>query len=124
MINNFLANLPILLGTGEIGGGADAAGSPMQFPITLVMIGGIILVFYFLIIRPQNKKQKKVQQMLQALKKGDKAVTIGGIHGTITAVKEQTVTLKIDTNTKLEFSRSSISQILEKKDSPDEKVKQ
>jgi preprotein translocase subunit YajC len=71
----------------------------------------IIGIFYFLIIRPQNKKQKETQKMLSELKKGDKIVTIGGIHGTIQSVKEKTVIVKVDENTKLEFSRNAVSGV-------------
>ena len=79
---------------------------------TFLMFGAIIAIFYFLIIRPQNKKQKETQKMLAALKKGDKVVTIGGIHGTIQLVKEQTIIVKVDEDTKLEFSRSAISNVV------------
>jgi preprotein translocase subunit YajC len=71
----------------------------------------IIAIFYFLIIRPQNKKQKETQRMLGALKKGDRVVTIGGIHGVIQTVKEHSIILKVDDNVKLEFNRSAISSV-------------
>ena len=71
----------------------------------------IIAVFYFLIIRPQNKKQKETQKMLAALKKGDRVVTIGGVHGTIQSVREKTVVVKVDDTAKIEFSRSAIASI-------------
>jgi preprotein translocase subunit YajC len=77
----------------------------------LLPVAAIIAIFYFLIIRPQNKKQKETQRMLAALKKGDRIVTIGGIHGVIQNVKESSVIVKVDENTKLEFSRSAISGI-------------
>ena len=60
----------------------------------------------------QNKKQKETQKMIDALKKGDKIVTIGGIHGTISSTKEQTVIVKVDENTKIEFSRSAIASVI------------
>ncbi|MDR0473863.1 MAG: preprotein translocase subunit YajC [Treponema sp.] len=71
----------------------------------------IVGIFYFLILRPQNKKQKETQKMLAALKKGDKVITIGGIHGTIQTVRESTVIIKVDDNTKLEFLRSAIGSV-------------
>jgi len=71
----------------------------------------IIAIFYFFLIRPQNKKQKETEKMLSALKKGDKVVTIGGIHGVISSVKEKTVIVKIDDNCKVEFNRSAISGV-------------
>ena len=101
--------LPLLMGaqSGAEGAQSGGLGSIMSF---LPFIA-IIAIFYFLIIRPQNKKQKETQKMLSALKKGDKVVTIGGIHGTITSVRETTVVVKVDDNTKLEFSRSAVSSI-------------
>ncbi|MDR3138986.1 MAG: preprotein translocase subunit YajC [Treponema sp.] len=97
-----------LLGAPAGGGGDASAGSLVSTLIPFILIIGI---FYFLIIRPQNKKQKETQNMLKALKKGDKIVTIGGIHGTIQSVKESSVIVRVDDNTKLEFSRSAISGV-------------
>jgi preprotein translocase subunit YajC len=82
-----------------------------NFITTLIPFALIIVIFYFFIIRPQNKKQKETKRMLEALKKGDKVVTIGGIHGTIDKVKESTVVIRVDDNAKLEFSRSAISSV-------------
>lgn len=87
--------------------GATGGAAFLQF----VPFIAIIAIFYFLIIRPQNKKQKETQRMLGALKKGDRVVTIGGIHGVIQTVREQSVILKVDDNVKLEFSRSAISNV-------------
>jgi len=74
----------------------------------------IILVFYFLLIRPQAKRQKQQQAMLAAVKKGDKIITSGGIHGTIVGVKENTniLILKIADNMKIEIERSSAGRVL------------
>ncbi len=71
----------------------------------------IIVIFYLFLIRPQNKKQKETQKMLDALKKGDKVITIGGIHGTVSSVKENTVIVKVDDDCKLEFNRTAISSV-------------
>ena len=76
---------------------------------TIVPFLLIILIFYFFMIRPQNKKQKETQKMLDALKKGDKIVTIGGIHGVVSSVKDKTVIVKVDDNCKVEFTRSAIA---------------
>lgn len=83
-----------------------------QLLTTFVPFGLVILIFYFLIIRPQNKKQKETEKMLGALKKGDRVVTIGGVHGVIQAVKETTVVVKVDDAAKIEFSRSAISTVV------------
>ena len=82
---------------------------------TFITFGLVILIFYFLIIRPQNTKQKKAKEMLKSLKKGDKVVTIGGIHGTVVAVKEQTTVVKVDDNTKLELTKSAVASVVAEK---------
>jgi preprotein translocase subunit YajC len=89
---------------------AEGGGS-QNFLVTLLPFAAIIAIFYFLIIRPQNKKQKETQKMLSALKKGDRIVTIGGIHGTIQSVKEGSVIVRVDDNVKVEFSRSAIASV-------------
>jgi len=73
-------------------------------------------VFYFLLIRPQQKKQKTRNSMLSALKKGDKIVTIGGLHGTILEITEDVVVLLVNDATKLTFDRSAISTITKTSD--------
>ena len=85
---------------------------------TFITFGLIILIFYFLIIRPQKKRDKEAQAMIEALKKGDKVVTIGGIHGTIITVKEHTVVIKVDDNARIEFSKSAVSSVLNKEKAP------
>ena len=78
---------------------------------TIVTFGLVFVIFYFLIIRPQNKKQKQMQQMIAGVKKGDKIVTIGGIHGVVTSVKDSTVLVKVDDGTRIEFSKSAIASV-------------
>ncbi|MCL2264737.1 MAG: preprotein translocase subunit YajC [Treponema sp.] len=89
---------------------------------TIISFAGIILIFYFLMIRPQSKKRKETEKMLAALKKGDKIVTIGGLYGTIQSVKETTVILKVDDNVKLEFLRSAISSVNVPSTAKEEKI--
>lgn len=72
----------------------------------------IIAIFYFFIIRPQNKKQKETEKMINALKKGDKVVTIGGIHGVVSSTKEKTVVVKVDKETFIEFNRSAVAAVV------------
>jgi preprotein translocase subunit YajC len=110
---NFFANLPLLMGQGT-GTGAQGGSSSM-----LTMLGTfalIIVIFYFLIIRPQRKKQKDTQNMLSNIRKGDRVATIGGIRGTVHAVKESTVVLKVDDNAKIEFNKNAISAVLERRE--------
>ena len=87
----------------------STTGSFVSLIVTVVLMIGI---FYFFLIRPQNKKQKEMEKMLAALKKGDKVVTIGGIHGVVSSTKEKTIILKVDDNTKLEFNRSAIASVV------------
>ena len=89
--------------------GTSQSGSFGSLIVTVVLMIGI---FYFFLIRPQNKKQKEMEKMLAALKKGDKVVTIGGIHGVVSSTKEKTIVLKVDDNTKLEFNRSAIASVV------------
>ena len=71
---------------------AAQQGSQWSFWIMMILI---FVVFYFMLIRPQRKKDKKVKEMLNSLKAGDRVCTIGGIYGTITGIKDDTVTLSV-----------------------------
>jgi preprotein translocase subunit YajC len=106
---NFLFTLPVLQ--------TAAAGGGNQMVTMIITFGLIIVIFYFLIIRPQRKKQKDTQAMLSTLRKGDRVATVGGIRGVVTHVKENTVTVKVDDNTKIEFNKSAVSSVLERKES-------
>jgi preprotein translocase subunit YajC len=109
--------LPLMLGAPESAStGGAAGGGSTQLITMLVTFGLIIVVFYFLVIRPQNKKKKDAQKMLESVKKGDRVVTIGGMHGYVDSVKEDAVVLKVDDNVKVKFSKSAISQVLERKE--------
>ncbi|GEM00570.1 preprotein translocase subunit YajC [Halolactibacillus halophilus] len=68
----------------------------------------MVVVFYFFLIRPQQKRQKQVSQMQQNLAKGDQIITIGGLHGMVDAIDEDTVVIKVNENSRLRFDRSSI----------------
>ena len=72
------------------------------------MIVLLLVIFWLFFIRPQNKRAKEQQQFRENLKKGDKIVTIGGIHGKVEEVRENTVLVSIDHNTKIEFEKSAI----------------
>lgn len=69
-------------------------------------------VFYFLLIRPQQKKQKARNALLNQLKKGDKIATVGGLHGTIVELTDDTVVLRVNDTMKLTFERSAINTVL------------
>ena len=75
----------------------------------------IFAIFYFLLIRPQQKRQRELQKMISQLKKGDRVITTGGIYGTIASIKEKSILLKVDENTKIEVAKSAIAGVVEKK---------
>ncbi|NGQ94266.1 preprotein translocase subunit YajC [Brevibacillus sp. SYP-B805] len=78
-----------------------------QFVPIIIMI----VIFYFLLIRPQQKRAKQRNAMLSALKKGDKVVTIGGMHGTIQDLTDDTVTLRVAHNVNVTFDRGAINSV-------------
>jgi preprotein translocase subunit YajC len=92
--------------------GPEQAAAPgwVQFIPFLIIFG----IFYFLILKPQQDKQKQHKETLKSLKKNDQVVTIGGIHGTIVNVKEKTVTVRIDDNVKIDLDKESISLVKRK----------
>jgi preprotein translocase subunit YajC len=79
---------------------------------TIILFGLIFVIFYFMIIRPQQKRQKERQKMLDALKKGDKVVTAGGIHGSVIGLEEKTALVQIADNVKVKVDRGSISAVV------------
>ena len=100
------------------GAGGQASGTDMlvQFVPLILMFG----IFWFLLIRPQQKRAKERQKLLDAIKSGDRIVFGGGILGTVTNVKEKTILVKIADNVKIEVSRGAVSQVLEKGDTPED----
>ena len=82
-----------------------------------VMIGGMILIFYFMLIRPQSQQQKKHKSMLEALQKGDKILTRGGIYGTIEKVSDHSLRVKVAEGVILRMSKTAVAS----KTSADEK---
>ena len=92
-------------------------GAPQGNPlISLMPIILIFVIFYFLLIRPQKKQQEEHKKMVSSLKKNDEVVTSGGMHGTIVNVKDNTVTLRVDDNVRIEVQRSAISTIKKKRE--------
>ena len=87
------------------GGLGAALGSP------LVMMVVVMGIFYVMLILPQQRQRKKLQQMLGALKAGDKVITNGGIYGTINGLDGETVILKIADQVKIRVARSAITQV-------------
>ncbi len=81
--------------------------NPFVNMIPLVMV---FVVMYFLLIRPQQKQQQQLAKMQKALKKNDEVVTYGGIHGVVVNIKEETVTLRVDDNVRLEMDKTAIAR--------------
>ena len=95
---------------------AQAAGASPQGDLLTTMLPmiAIFVVFYFLLIRPQQKKAKEARAMLSALEKGNEVVTAGGIVGRITRLSDQYVTVEIAPNTEITLQRQAIAQLLPK----------
>ena len=90
---------------------APAAGQPSPWP-SLIMMGAIVLVFWFFMIRPQLQRQKKERQFRESLKKGDRVVTIGGVFGRILSLEDDgTVLIEVDSNVKLRYERAAIREL-------------
>jgi len=88
--------------------GGEGGGSMVS---TLIMFGAIFAIFYFMIIRPQQKKAKERETLLSALKKGDKVVTNGGMHGTIAGLDDKTCLVDFGNNIKIKFDRSAVASV-------------
>jgi len=78
----------------------------------IILFGSIILIFYFMIIRPQQKRAKERQKLIDSMKKGDKVITSGGMYGTIAGMDEKTVLVQIADNVKVKLDRSAIATIV------------
>jgi preprotein translocase subunit YajC len=89
---------------------AEAGGGNIW--MTLMPFVLMFAIFYFLLIRPQQKKNKERAAMLNSLKKGDKVTTIGGLHGTIDSITDDKVVLRVNDVTKLTFERSAIGNVV------------
>lgn len=93
--------------TMQEGGAPPSPASGLTSMLPLIV--GTIAIMYFVMFRPQQKREQERRQMLAALAKGDKVVTAGGVCGTIVGMSEDRVVLKVDDNTKIEFLKSSIA---------------
>ena len=89
-------------------GGAEGGGGFQP----LILMGAMFAIFYFLLIRPQQKKSKEHRQMLSNLRKGDRIVTAGGMYGTVEGITPNTLTVKIAEGTKVKLTRSSVATVV------------
>jgi len=90
--------------------GGDAGGGSLIS--TLIMFAAIFAIFYFMIIRPQQKRAKEREKLLSNIEKGDKIVTTGGVHATIVGIEEKTVLIEIAPNIKIKIERSAIGNVI------------
>jgi preprotein translocase subunit YajC len=79
--------------------------------VSLLYIVALFAILYFLMIRPQQQRQKKHQEMLKNVKVDDRVITIGGIYGTIVKIKDNSIVLRVADNVRIEFLKSAISQV-------------
>ncbi|MBS1260740.1 MAG: Sec translocon accessory complex subunit YajC [Calditrichaeota bacterium] len=108
MLMHMLFTLVLLMGGGGGGEGEQGSGGLMSFlPFILIFV-----IIYFLMIRPQAKRQKEQRKMIQELKQGDEIVTIGGLHGTIAGIRDQdnTLIVKLNEGNKVIVDRSAVNR--------------
>lgn len=101
-------------------GGAGAA--PQSGAFMFVWLGLMVALFYFMLIRPQKRREKERQALLNAVKTGDRVLFAGGFLGVVANVKEKTLVVKIADGVKVEIVRGAVSQVLEKGDEPGKDV--
>lgn len=100
----------IFLMTPSTDGGAGGGGIQ-----TIIMFGTMAFIFYFMIYRPQKKRQKERAELLGKMDKGDKVITTGGMHGTISSIEDGTVLVQVAEGMKIRFDKSAVTTIIDKK---------
>ena len=106
-------NIAYAMGLGGAKAGQGASGIASLIPIILMFV-----IFYFLLIRPQQKKAKEHREMVGQLKKGDRIVTSGGLHGRVTAVSDSTMTVEIADKVRVKIARRNVAQVLQPSSQP------
>ena len=102
-----MLGLAYAMGTSPAGGGA--AAGPAGMANALILPIAFIAIFYFLLIRPQQKRAKEHRDFLAALEKGDEVVTSGGLHGKVTGITDKVVTLEIAPNVRVKVEKANIA---------------
>ncbi|MDD2365203.1 MAG: preprotein translocase subunit YajC [Desulfuromonadaceae bacterium] len=103
--------LAFAMGSAPGGAAAGGAGGGMAAFQQVIPLIFMFAIFYFLLIRPQQKKAKEHKALLESMKKGDNVVTAGGVHGKVTAVESDIVTLEIASNVNIKITKSYIATI-------------
>lgn len=108
-------------GTAAAPAGAPATQAPSDpgagaFIMPLLLMGGLLLMMYFMVIRPKRREEVQRNQMIDALKKGDKIITVGGVIGTVTDLRDDHVVVKVDetNNTRIHFSKLAVQRVVER----------
>jgi preprotein translocase subunit YajC len=102
-------SLAYAMGAGGAGASGEGGGTSV-----FLMFGLIFVIFYFLLIRPQQKQAKQHREMIASLKKGDKIVSTGGLYGTITGLTDDVITMEIAPKVRVKITRASISRLMRK----------
>lgn len=89
----------------------EGAGPQPSFLMSIMPLIFVFVIFYFLLIRPQQRRQKAHEKLVSSIKTGDKVVTSSGIHGIVANVKDKTILVKVADNVKIEFDRSSVASV-------------
>lgn len=119
MLNLFNLLSTVVYAEGEAETAAAGSGSMLASFIPLILI---VVVFYFILIRPQKKKEKALKDMIAALKVGDEVVTVGGLHGKIVRIKDETFIIESGAGankSSIKIERSAVSRVTKQKDSED-----
>ena len=107
-----MINLAYALGSGAGGAGGQGGGFGAFVPLILMFA-----IFYFLLIRPQQKKAKMHKEMVNTLKKGDRVVSSGGLHGLVTGITDTVITMEVAPKVRVKVSRGSIAGVAQKEGS-------
>jgi preprotein translocase subunit YajC len=110
----FAAGADGAAGGGNAAGGGAGGGEPGGIPFPIMAIIMIVVLGYFLVWAPERKKQRAYKDQLSAIKKNDRVVTIGGIYGVVANINREAdkITLKVDDNTKIDFTLGAISRVI------------
>ena len=111
----------LAMGTTPVANGASQSGMS-QYGM-FIWLGLMVLLFYFMLIRPQKRREKERQALLGAVKTGDRVLFGGGFLGVVANVKEKTLVVKIADGVKVEIIRGAVSQVLDKGETPEQEAK-
>lgn len=111
-----LTLMTLAMGTPPAGGQGQGGGAGMMIGYMLI----IFALFYFMMIRPQAKKEKERKKLLESIKSGDRVLFCGGMIGTVANVKDQSYVVKIADNVKVDIARGAVLRVLEKDEAPGE----